>query len=187
MSNTKTWKICLLVTLLLFLCPSVFAQTGKVTVKVTDAPLSQVISLIEQQTNYRFSYRDVVLDSQKNVSVDLKDASVQDVLNAVFSGRDLSYNILSDRSIVVYAAQTRQDRNIFVKGTVKDTKGDPVIGAGVVVAGMPGLGTVTDTDGNWSLTLPSGSTIQVTSIGYKTFEQTIGAAGTYNITLSEDA
>lgn len=186
MSNTRMCKICLLVALLSFFCISVFAQTGKVTVKVTDAPLSQVISLIEQQTNYRFSYRDVVLDNQRNVSVDLKDASVQDVLNAAFSGKNLGYNILSDRSIVVYATQAKQDRSVSVKGTVKDTKGEPVIGAGVVVAGSPTIGTVTDDSGNWSLNVPPGSSLQITSIGYQTTVIPLEGQSFINTTLEDD-
>ncbi|MBO4231593.1 MAG: secretin and TonB N-terminal domain-containing protein, partial [Bacteroidales bacterium] len=170
MSYTKAWKRGFLVVILTLLCASSFAQAQKVTVNVTNAPLSQVIQQIERQTNYRFSYRDVVLDNQRNVTVNLKDATVQEVLNETFSGRNLSYNILSDRSIVVYATPARQDRNVPLKGTVKDSRGEPVIGAGVVVAGSPGIGTVTDEGGNWSLNVTPGASLQISSLGFKTSE-----------------
>ena len=186
MSYTKAWKHGLLVAFLSLLCANVFAQSQKVTVKVTNEPLSQVIQQIERQTNYRFSYRDVVLDSQRNVTVDLKDASVQEVLNEAFSGRNLSYNILSDRSIVVYATPARQDRSIPLRGTVKDTKGEPVIGAGVVVAGSPGIGTVTDEGGNWSLNVAPGSSLQITSLGYKTSEIKVDGQTFINAVLEDD-
>ena len=187
MSNTKTWKNRLLVVMLTLFCLGLPTWAQNVTVKVTDAPLSQVIQQIERQTNYRFSYRDIVLDNQRNVTLDLKDASVQDILDAAFAGKNIRYNILNDRSIVVYQDNTRQDRNVSVKGTVKDNRGEPVIGAGVIVEGMTGMGTVTDENGNWSLTVPSGSILKITSIGFKTVQQPVGTGGTYDITLADDS
>ena len=64
-------------------------------------------------------------------------------------------------------------QNITVKGTVKDAFG-PVIGASVVQKGTSN-GIVTDMNGNFTLNVPSNSTILVSFIGYKT--QEIAVAG----------
>lgn len=72
-----------------------------------------------------------------------------------------------------------------VTGTVKDTFG-PVIGASVVEKGKPGNGTITDTDGKFSLNVQPGATLVITYIGYKTQEIKAGNSP-LNITLEEDS
>ena len=58
----------------------------------------------------------------------------------------------------------------FLRGNIMDGDfGEPMIGANVVVADQPGVGTVTDFDGNYSLSLPAGTyTINVSFISYQT-------------------
>ena len=186
MSNTRTWKFLVSVAVLLLLGGSVFAQTRNVTVQVTNAPLSQVIQQIENQTNYRFSYREVVLDNQDNVTVNLKEATVGQVLDAALAGTGLGYNIISDRSIVIYAKPDRDRKIVTLKGNIKDTRGEPVIGAGVVVEGSPNTGTITDDLGNWTLNAPLGSNLQITSLGYKTSTVRIDNQGFINTVLEDD-
>lgn len=52
-----------------------------------------------------------------------------------------------------------------VSGTVKDAKGEPVIGAYVVVSGTT-TGSMTDVDGNWTLSVPANSTLVASCVGY---------------------
>ncbi|MGM9763210.1 MAG: SusC/RagA family TonB-linked outer membrane protein [Candidatus Cryptobacteroides sp.] len=78
-------------------------------------------------------------------------------------------------------------QNVAVSGVVVDKVG-PVIGASVLEKGNTGNGTMTDLDGKFSLTVKSGSTIVISSIGYKTEEILVdGSRTAFNITLSEDA
>ena len=78
-------------------------------------------------------------------------------------------------------------QNVAVSGVVVDKVG-PVIGASVLEKGNTGNGTMTDLDGKFSLTVKSGSTIVISSIGYKTEEILVdGSKTAFNITLSEDA
>ena len=72
-----------------------------------------------------------------------------------------------------------------VKGTVKDTFGEAVIGANVTEVGTSN-GTITDIDGNFSLNVSSKGQLRVSFIGYQS--QTLDIAGqkTLNITLKED-
>ena len=72
-----------------------------------------------------------------------------------------------------------------VSGQVHDDQGTPLIGANVVVKGTT-VGTVTDFDGNYSLTLPDGgTTLVITYTGYSTQEIAIGGQNVINITMSE--
>lgn len=81
-------------------------------------------------------------------------------------------------SVGVYA------QNITVKGHVKDALGG-VIGANVVEKGNTTNGTITDLDGNFTLTVPQGATLVVSFIGYKSQEVT--AAPSVVVTLQDDA
>lgn len=76
-------------------------------------------------------------------------------------------------------------QSITVKGTVKDNTGEPVIGASVVQKGTSN-GIVTDIDGNFSLNVPSNSTIVVSFIGYKTQEIPVAGKKQINVTMKED-
>ena len=70
-----------------------------------------------------------------------------------------------------------------VSGTVVDAKGEPVIGANVVVKGTTN-GSITDVDGKFNLDVPVGATLEISYVGYKT--QTVKAAATLKIVLRED-
>ena len=76
-------------------------------------------------------------------------------------------------------------QNITVKGTVKDNTGEPVIGASVVQKGTSN-GIVTDIDGNFTLNVPSNSTIVVSFIGYKTQEVPVAGKKQINVIMKED-
>ena len=71
-----------------------------------------------------------------------------------------------------------------VRGVVKDAIG-PVIGATVIEKGSTTNGTVTDVDGSFSIEVPSGASIEIICIGYKTVEFTAGSVPA-EIILEED-
>jgi len=73
----------------------------------------------------------------------------------------------------------------IVKGMVVDTQGEPIIGASVTIKGGT-VGTITDIDGNFSLTVPAGSQIVVSFIGYTRQFVTPKAGQALKIVLQED-
>ncbi|MDD6006867.1 MAG: TonB-dependent receptor [Bacteroidales bacterium] len=76
-------------------------------------------------------------------------------------------------------------QDVIVKGNVTSSDGEPIIGASVVETQKPNNGTVTDLDGNFTITVKNGSTITVSYLGYAS--QTVKAAASVNVVLSEDA
>ena len=75
-------------------------------------------------------------------------------------------------------------QQIAVKGHVKDTTGEPVIGANVLVKGTTN-GTITDFDGNFMLNVPKDAILSVSFVGYKSAE--VKAASTVMVTLEDDS
>ncbi|WP_370794492.1 SusC/RagA family TonB-linked outer membrane protein [Bacteroides stercorirosoris] len=76
-------------------------------------------------------------------------------------------------------------QNVTVKGVVTDTTGEPVIGASVVQKGTSN-GIITDIDGNFTLNVPSNSTIVISFVGYKTQEIPVAGKTQINVTMKED-
>lgn len=77
--------------------------------------------------------------------------------------------------------------NITITGTVKDSNGEELIGASVVVKGNTSLGTVTDFNGNFQLSVPSeNSVIVVSYVGMVTEQFKVEAKRSFNVTLSEN-
>ena len=75
-------------------------------------------------------------------------------------------------------------QSITVKGHVKDAFGG-VVGANVVEKGNPSNGTITDIDGNFTLSVPQNSTLVISFIGYTS--QEVAAAPTVMVEMKEDS
>lgn len=73
-----------------------------------------------------------------------------------------------------------------ITGKVKDSSGEPVIGASVVVKDNKTMGTITDFDGNFSLDVPSGSVLVISYIGYVTQKVPVTGKKSLDIMLKED-
>lgn len=73
-----------------------------------------------------------------------------------------------------------------VNGKVTDSKGEPVIGASVFVVGSTNHGTETDLEGNYSLSVPSGASLNFSCIGYATEIVPVGNRTVINVTLKDD-
>ena len=94
-----------------------------------------------------------------------------------------TYTLAADNHTVKDAKVIQQQRSI--SGTVKDSKGEAVIGANVLVKGTT-TGTITDTDGNFTLNVPNNAVLVISFIGYKPVEIAIGNQNKINVTLTDD-
>lgn len=86
--------------------------------------------------------------------------------------------------ILMFLSISMVAQKVPVSGTVSDQTG-PVIGASVIEKGTTN-GTMTDNDGRFTLMVSKGAVIEISSIGYKTQEITVGAQTNFTVTLSED-
>ena len=141
---------------------------------------------IEKQTNYLLVYHENV-DLQQPVSIEIRNASVQEALEKVCSGLPVSYKV-SGSNISLYPATTSAVENKAVKGRVTDSKGDPIIGASVLVAGTA-TGVITDIDGNYEIEVenPENATLKFEYLGFETVETTVGKRSVIDVAMSESA
>lgn len=167
------------------------AQSVRVPLETNGKTVEQVLDMIEENSDYVFLYKESEIDPSKVVTATVGSTSIKDILAAVFEGTGVFWSIV-DRQIVLSAGRQTDDRRksggpdrINVTGVVLDEAGFPVIGAGVLLKGTS-TGTITDIDGRFSLSVPKGSTVEVSSLGYAGFEFVAGSESPVSVTLMND-
>jgi TonB-linked SusC/RagA family outer membrane protein len=177
----------LTVLLLTFACLQVSAHTysqEKITLKIT-AGLKKVLSEIEKNSNYRFLFDEEVMRGKPTVTVDVKDAAINDVLATVFSNTGIAYRILNTNLIVLKSNSDITEigiKDIPVRGTVLNESGQPLAGVSVSIRGSS-FGTVTNADGVYSLTVPESAVLVFSYVGFTSVEEPINGRSIINITL----
>ena len=161
-------KITLLFLILgiLHVSADTYAQKAQVTVEVKSGTFYDVVSEIEKQTEFMFFYKSEDIDNSKQVDIQVKNRQVTDVLNELLKNTNLTYRI-SGKHITILKKDAVQQQKKKISGIVTDPDGIPVIGANVVIKGTT-VGTVTDLDGKFSITVSEKKKVLViTYIGMK--------------------
>lgn len=165
-------------------------QEKLVTINVKNASLSEVFKVIEKQTTYRFSYRDVVMDSEKNISISEADVSVPFILDRVLKDRNLEYDIVSPKSIVIsdkHPNAPAKQGSTTITGVVKDVYGEPIIGANIIIKGTT-IGVISDIDGKFSFNdIQPGTLFEFSYIGYDNQEIKLKDGAPLIIVLKENS
>ncbi|MBR2226416.1 MAG: TonB-dependent receptor, partial [Bacteroidales bacterium] len=78
-------------------------------------------------------------------------------------------------------------QNVTVKGKVTDSRGEPVIGATVMLSSNQTVGALTDMDGVYSITVPSNATLNFSCVGFASQEISVDGRTAIDVVLSEDA
>jgi TonB-linked SusC/RagA family outer membrane protein len=169
-----------------------YSQTNALQ-KIT---LEEVLDYIQKEEGYSFWYRNDEVDLGKNVSIDMENKSMIDVLDKLLSEQNLAYTI-NDKHIVIYkkngqtagsgiasTGPTQQTRRI--SGVIVDEQNIPIIGANVLEKGTLN-GTVSDLNGNFILEINSNNAaLLVTYVGYNPVEVPVGNSNNLNIKMQED-
>lgn len=161
------------------------AQT--VTCKSKDRPLKEVLKEVELQTGLSVMYQPGELNAEKRVTVDFSDTPVLAAVGTLL-GSNLACE-LQNKMIVIYQKKSPQPqqekKQTTITGTITDSQGDPIIGASVLEKGTTN-GTITDTDGRFSLRMADPGMLQVSYIGYKSQEIAVAGQKKYTVKLQED-
>jgi TonB-linked SusC/RagA family outer membrane protein len=178
-------KLTALLTLLLTLNVSAngFGQE-KISLKVKKTEIGGVLRSIEKQTTYRFLYNDKLEDIREKVSINVKEASIADVLDLLLERTRLLYQVMGNNLIVIKEDPNAPVRlpDVVVRGRITGEGGLPVAGASVQVKGTTN-GTTTNNDGNFSLTAANANvTLVISSVGYD--QQEIALAGRTDINVA---
>lgn len=192
---TKTIRIMKLTVVLLiaaFMQVSANSYSQKVTLQKKNITLQKVFEEIRRQTNYQFLYADEVVKTAEKVSIDIKNGTIQQVLDYCFKNQQLTYNI-EENTIVV--RRKAPDKAIAVPpapvlllditGKITDEKGAPIPGVSVVNKRTK-RGSASDANGNYSIQAEVNDEIEFSFVGRLAKSITVtGGITEYNIVLQE--
>ena len=155
---------------------------GFISITMRDVPLNEVMDEITGQSGYLFINRGV--DTGRTVSINVSDATIKEVCEALFTPVGISYDIQMSNIIITNA---REPEAVNISGTVLGEDGFPVPGAAVIESGTSN-GTTADLDGKFSLTVSDASaSVTFSSLGYDSVTLPVGTRTIFNVTLREEA
>ena len=193
LSNFKhIFRLMKLTFLLFLLCiSSVWAnnansQTTKVNIQAENMHMKDIISQIESQTDYLFVYNYENVDLSQKVSLKASDISVAEVLKILFKNSDVVYAVEGNNILLMKnTTEKKQQSGKRISGKVTDSNGEAIIGANVIEVGTVN-GTMTDINGNYTLTVSPSSMLQISYIGYLTQEIRVQNKTSLDVIMKED-
>ncbi|MFR7878000.1 MAG: STN domain-containing protein [Butyricimonas paravirosa] len=106
------------------LSAAVYSQDNRLTLKMEDASLEQVIWEIQKQTDFVFMYGTRDITKVTNLTVDMTDKTVNEILDQCLRHSGLVYTI-SGNAVIIKRADDDKKEMTVIKGVVKDKNGDP--------------------------------------------------------------
>ncbi|MFT3749580.1 MAG: TonB-dependent receptor [Agriterribacter sp.] len=164
---------------------------SQITLSARNASLESVLTQIKKQSGLHLVYREEWLQDAGKVTVQLKNVSVQEALNACFKDQSLTYELIN-RTIVIKKTNAASppvppgaaQQDIIVTGKVFDDKGVPLANVSIVVKGST-KGVSSAADGSFSISVPNQSAVLVFSyVGMEIKEASIPASKNVNVVLT---
>ncbi|MEI6276982.1 MAG: SusC/RagA family TonB-linked outer membrane protein [Prolixibacteraceae bacterium] len=170
---------------------SVYSQQTKLSVSMKDAKVKEVLKQIEDQTDFSFLYKNDNIDLNRIVSVDQKEKSVENLLDLIFLGTTVTFEVVNRQIVLVDNAKenflpSSEQQQKKISGKISDSAGSPLPGVSVVVKGTTN-GVITDVDGNFTIgNIGENSVLQFSFVGMKPQEISVAGKTVLKITLLDE-
>lgn len=163
-------------------------KNDKFTINEIEKPVKEILQKIEAQSEYKFFYNEGLIDVERKVTLQVKNATLSVVLDKVFLGTGVKYRI-DENSVILYTVeQSNQSKGVKrLKGIVVDTSGEPVPGVTIIPKSNPVKGVITDVDGNFSIDVISDEILTFSFIGFKKEQVLVGDKSQLTVTLTEES
>jgi len=176
-----------IILVLAFTIPSFANSYGQnISLNLNGVPVREVLKAIENQGFYRFVYKTRILPKEQKVTINVENASLNEVLSILLQNSALTYRKLNDKLIVIIDAGTvKEDAAVAltVSGRITDEEGKPLSNVSIVEKGTNN-GTSSKDDGSFSLTVTNDNAVLVASfVGYAVREIAVKGNKTINISL----
>jgi len=182
--------------LIVFSVASVIANSGhsqetKLSVQLKDASLGKILNYIEDNSHYYFMYNNELVDLSRKVDIDVQNKSIGEILTVLFEKSGINYKIYNRQVVLSPQSQANsgfsfQQQTLKVSGKVTDPSGSPLPGVTVAIKNTT-QGTITDANGNYSISNISGdATLVFSFVGMKTQEIAVAGETSINVTMTEE-
>lgn len=168
-----------------------YAQTKTISLSMHDASIREVLYAIQNQSEFYFLYNSELIDVNKKVNIVTEKEKVDEILTLLFDKNEVDF-LIKDRYIVLTPVGGNEEllsgqQQRIISGKVTDDSGSAMPGVTVIIKGTT-QGTITDTNGNYSMTLyPESKVLQFSFVGMKTQEIPIDNNTTINVKMVVDA
>lgn len=180
--------------MLLITCLHAAAHTSGQTVSLSlkNVPVQRVFKEVSRQTGISIVYNEGMFEDFKPVTIRVNQVTVREVLDQCLKGQPFEYNLLGNTIVIRKKQSLLQPFSGIIapppppdpiKGRVLNEIGEPVAGANVLVKGSR-KGTVTNTNGEFSIDAEKGDRLVISFVGYNVQEVSIGDSKNISIALS---
>jgi hypothetical protein len=173
-------------------CVHVQAQDNKfsdvlVTVQVRDMPLSQVLTLIQEQIPYKFAYNTELIEKQQNITIDIQNKPLDEIIHLLLGETSIGYRII-DNQIVLQ--ENKKPARITISGYIKDSLSGETLPQAIIYIPGNKLYTYSNNYGFFSVTQDRADSLDViiSYVGYNKLNATISGTSNsiMNFYLSEN-
>lgn len=175
----RAMKLSAIALLLTLQAAAIGTSAQKVTLAKKNAKLTEVFAEITKQTGYSFTFVNDVLERGRRVSIELKNASLEEVLQRCFDKQEFEYIIFKEEKIIIVRPKKRQypDSTALqaalppppdISGKVQDEQGRPLSGVTVLVDGTH-TSAITDSAGFFIIKgIKQNARLHISLVGYET-------------------
>jgi len=170
----------------------------KVTLKVENRSIAEILTRIEKQVDIKFTYRTKLLPDGQATSVNYRNDRLSDVLSRLLTPINVKYKIIgkqivltpaeaeSDASVAEPEKNARTAAEIQITGKVTDDKGEELPGVSILIKGSQ-QGATTGADGQFTINVPGSQSVLVFSfVGYLSQEIIVGNRTKLDVLLKVD-
>ena len=139
-----------------------------------DGTVKEVLDILCAEMDGSLLVRNSDVDLTRQVSIEMKDVTVNDVLASLFGGSDIKWTVVG-KQIQIFRPQVQdaaraKNAKRGISGTIVDSDGLPVVGAAVILDENNNIATITDGEGYWTLQVPqSAKSLKVVCLCYLSF------------------
>jgi TonB-linked SusC/RagA family outer membrane protein len=176
--------------------------TQRVTVQVQQKEIREVLASLESSTNLKFVYSVQLLPVSRKVTLKMENKSLSEVLETMFRPDNISYKLIRNKVVLKKVEPSIGELNLLepvhnfestsknvdrtITGTVKDDTGVGLPGVNIAIKGTT-VGTSTDIDGKFSLSIPDdNATLVFSFVGYIAQEIQPGVQTSLQVSLKPD-
>lgn len=183
----KLINLCLILGVCIVNATNSYSQSTLLSLDMKNNTLEEVFEMIEKNSEYVFFYTDKAVDLKKKVNIQVKDQTIEKVLDKLLKQTGNDYAI-DDRQVFigvkkdVIVPMVFQQDLVRVTGMVKDDTGETLPGVAVQIVGSP-RGVTTDIDGSFSIEVKTTDKLLFSYLGMEPQTITVGNQRTIMVTL----
>jgi TonB-linked SusC/RagA family outer membrane protein len=157
----------------------------KVQLRVENVSIKDALKEIERQCEFTFLYNDASINVNQTITVSSKEQTVEELLDKILKNNGINYTFIDNQIVLTKAAGKQADKRT-VKGKVSDSEtNEGLPGVSILEKGTSN-GTVSDLNGDFTITVAENAVIVLSSVGYVSEEMQVQNRTEFNMAMVPD-